>query len=525
MWPWKRLATKTWFIAVLLGLALLGRLWFYAYSGPGSLNQDEAAILLNARLLAQTGKDEWGVSWPANFRSFGDAKLPGYIYTVFLLGKLIGFSELTVRLPSLFAGILLLWLVYRFAGRLTRSQPAGLVAGLLVAISPWSWHYGTLGFEAHLGLALWLAGLHLVLFESGRRSVAGAVVIGAALLTYNAPLLLLPSAVAAALLLHWGRWRSAGGKVLLLALAGLAAGSLTLAASLQKGGISIFQDPTYLQFYPDYRARFGSEIWRTLLGSKLFYFGSIAWSNWWSHLSWNFLVLRGGNNPWHTIPLTGHVHFFLPVLLAAGTAYNLVRLAKDRWGSLGRRSLTILGLFAWSLAPAAITADAPHATRSLFFFVMMAIIAAQALTYLDQRVCDSRLPRQVRDGITYTFAGLLVIGFALWWWPARRHWQQAIHPRWNRGLKEALLDPRVDAANKVYVVDPDGFLYTLVAQTKSVPGERFLSTVQRSAPDTAGLVRVEKFAKYEFIFQPSDAKAPAVLLRPLSNQVWDIIEL
>ena len=48
---------------------------------PPSLNWDETAIAYNAYSILQTGKDEWGKSWPLlGFESFGEYKLPVFIY-------------------------------------------------------------------------------------------------------------------------------------------------------------------------------------------------------------------------------------------------------------------------------------------------------------------------------------------------------------------------------------------------------------------------------------------------------------
>ncbi len=61
MWRLKLYATKsTWLLGALFLLVIIGRIWFFTVTGPQSLNQDEAAILFNARLLAETGRDEWG---------------------------------------------------------------------------------------------------------------------------------------------------------------------------------------------------------------------------------------------------------------------------------------------------------------------------------------------------------------------------------------------------------------------------------------------------------------------------------
>ncbi len=529
MLPWSRLATKRQLIFWLgLVLVMVGRLFYYHYTAPQILNQDEAAILLNARLIAEAGLDEWGVAWPLTFRSFGDFKLPGYIYLVAGLGKIIGFTNLTVRLPSLVAGVVLLWLVWRVAAKLTNSPVVGLAAALLLAVSPWSWHYGTLGYEAHLGLVWWLGALWLIL--TSRRwpaYVLGGLILTLALFTYNAPLILLPILVVAVVCQDWGRWRLFGAKLVVIVAAGLIDSWLTLPATLQKGGIAIFQDPTLLDAYPLYRASWFGLV-QTWLGNKYVYFIGIAISHWWQHFSWQFLVMQGGNNPWHTIPQTGHLVFLLPLLLAIGlgtTGRRLyLALVQRRWWVV-RREVILLVLFIGSLAPAAITADAPHATRSLFFFVMATVLGARGLVDAQDRYCRSGLPAKLKHVLTLILAGSLILGFTWWWVPATQHWQRSAQARWNIGLETALHDSRIDQAQRVFIVDPNGVLYTLVATTKMVPASVFYQTVKRSPPDTAGLVRVESLDRYEFIFQTSDARAPGLLLQPRSNTQWDIIEL
>lgn len=516
----------------LLGIGvlaiLLGRLWYSVTTGPVSLNQDEAAILLNARFIAESGQDEWGEGWPIVLRSFGDYKLPGYVYTVALVGKAIGFSDLAVRLPSFIAGLALFWLTWKISVTLFHSRAVGLVSLLLLAVSPWSWHYSSVGFEANLGLSLWLLSLWLFLSKQRLFQIfAAGVVMLASLLTYNSPLLLFPAAFGAVTLFDWGRWKRLALKLTALTISSVLAAGLTLTASLQKGGISVFSDPTLIDAYPTYRAGL-DPMWQTLLGNKYVYFISHIWNNWWKHLSWQFLVERGGNNPWHTIPDTGHLHFMVPILLAFGLGACIwlwFRYLRQSSWSLWRNETVIILLFVWSLVPAAITADAPHATRSLFFFVIATLIAARGLIFVQARYCGSNLPKRWQDAFTYTIAGLVVLGFALWWFPTPQRWRERINPRWNTGLAEALNDSRIDSADKVYILDPAGLLYSVIATTRQSSVSEFLTTVRRSAPDVSGLVRVERYGRYEFVFQPSDARPPGVLLMPVSSVQWDIIEL
>ena len=72
---------------------------------PSALNRDEAAIGWNAYSLLQTGKDEHGVSFPLNFKSIGDYKMPGYIYATILPVKLFGLNDFSIRFWSALSGV------------------------------------------------------------------------------------------------------------------------------------------------------------------------------------------------------------------------------------------------------------------------------------------------------------------------------------------------------------------------------------------------------------------------------------
>ncbi|KKU82941.1 MAG: hypothetical protein UY10_C0019G0001, partial [Microgenomates group bacterium GW2011_GWA2_47_8] len=67
----------TFFLLVCFLVLAIPRIWQLGIL-PLALNRDEAALAYNAVLLAETGKDEWGRSWPLALQSFGDFKLIGY---------------------------------------------------------------------------------------------------------------------------------------------------------------------------------------------------------------------------------------------------------------------------------------------------------------------------------------------------------------------------------------------------------------------------------------------------------------
>src|SRR3990172_6192442 len=91
---------------LIIGVAFLQRFWQVGQL-PATLNRDEAAVAYNAFLLSETGKDEWGRSWPVALESFGDYKLPGYSLVLMPFFKLLGLNDWVVRLPSVIAGTVL----------------------------------------------------------------------------------------------------------------------------------------------------------------------------------------------------------------------------------------------------------------------------------------------------------------------------------------------------------------------------------------------------------------------------------
>src|SRR5579862_8510391 len=79
---------------------------------PPGLYSDEASIGYNAYKILTTGKDEYGVPHPLWFRSFGDYKLPIYIYSVSAAMSALGKTEFAVRIPSILSGTLTIFIFY-----------------------------------------------------------------------------------------------------------------------------------------------------------------------------------------------------------------------------------------------------------------------------------------------------------------------------------------------------------------------------------------------------------------------------
>ena len=93
-------------------IALAFFLRFYRLADYPALNADEAAIGYNAYSLLTTGKDEHGNSWPIHFESFNDYKPGLYFYLVLPFVKILGLTELAVRIPGAALGVLTVLVLY-----------------------------------------------------------------------------------------------------------------------------------------------------------------------------------------------------------------------------------------------------------------------------------------------------------------------------------------------------------------------------------------------------------------------------
>ena len=102
------------------------------------LNVDEAMTALNAKTIAETGKDLTGVSFPVYLEAWGFAGqsvMLAYIMAFFI--KIFGFSLFSIRLPMLLISLVSLFIFYDFAKRIFKSKKVALVALAFLAISPW----------------------------------------------------------------------------------------------------------------------------------------------------------------------------------------------------------------------------------------------------------------------------------------------------------------------------------------------------------------------------------------------------
>ena len=183
-----------WQLSALVAILLAGLLLRLAPWGHNRFLEDEALYAYWGLQIA-TGADPMLDEEPVD-------KPPLHPYTLalsFLLGKPTGSAgrESAARLPSLLASMASIALVYALSRRIFRNPHTGIIAALLLALSPFDILFASTAFTDPLMVALVLAALTAA---ASRRPGLAGLLSGLAIATKQQGLLYLPLVVAVALL-------------------------------------------------------------------------------------------------------------------------------------------------------------------------------------------------------------------------------------------------------------------------------------------------------------------------------------
>ena len=163
---------------------------------PQGFYKDEVSIVYNAYLIATTGHDEFGVSFPMYTKSWGDYKNAGYVYLCVVVMRIFGLSTWTVRFTSVLCWLAGSWALYSLGRALWPRVQSRLFLLLLMAFTPSVFCFSRMAFEViglYPALALFLLGVQRG-FEVGsvRWAAVAGVAIGSATYMYSTFRLLAP---------------------------------------------------------------------------------------------------------------------------------------------------------------------------------------------------------------------------------------------------------------------------------------------------------------------------------------------
>lgn len=169
---------------------------------PTYLSPDEAIISVDAHALATTGRDLRGTTLPLYFhiQMPGEKRFGWFTPVIFYLSaafyQVLPFNESTVRLPSVFMGLVNLLLLYALARRLFSSAWIALAAAGVLALSPAHFIFSRYALDYLYPVPFilsWLLCLHRAVTDrSPRWLFVASLCLGVGFYSYAAAVLLVP---------------------------------------------------------------------------------------------------------------------------------------------------------------------------------------------------------------------------------------------------------------------------------------------------------------------------------------------
>ncbi|MGH7246133.1 MAG: ArnT family glycosyltransferase [Candidatus Levyibacteriota bacterium] len=505
-------------IFLIAGICLLGLfLRFYKISSiPPGLERDETSIGYNAYSILQTGKDEYGKTFPLYFQAFGEYKLPGYIYASVIPIKLFGLNAFSVRFISALSGSLTIFFLYLLLQHLTKSKNSffPIIGTFLLAINPWHIHFSRGAFEVTLALFFLVVGTWLFFISEKKKVllIFAILFIMLAAYTYNiarifSPVLLLSlffftknqikfskklfiSSFVWAIILFLPiilTLRAAGG-------ASSASGAIIFSSADTKATLLEFK--SYLVTgYP-------------IIFSKIFFSIPILliWQyiiNIISYISIPFFFLTGSSHGNHGIGNVGEFYLFeLPTILI-----GLFFIFKEKiaWAKI---------YIPWAIGIiliAALTKDNPYATRSFFLIIPFIIFSAIGLEQIVKYFFALK-----NIGKIFLLLCLLFAAFNIMYYFTSYYFRfPTLYAKaWNQ-QDQALsnyIEKNQDAYKEVIFDTKANFPYTSFLFYSAYPPKKFQSEEVRYAADSEGFTMVKSFGEYEFTDNLSKVTSPNTLI-------------
>ena len=378
-----------WKLILIIFLAAWIR-FYQLGSIPPSLDWDEVSLAYNAQALLETGRDEYGNTWPLTIRSFNDYKPPLYAYSLIPVLAILGKTNLAVRLPAAIAGTLTVLVTYFLVKELfPKSKKFSIfkfqfsvaeVSVLLLAISPWHAHFSRVAFEANLGLLFFIAGMAAFLKSRSfpRWLPIAALSFGLSLLAYHSTKVVVPLLL---LLIVWPHLKTFIKARKSFIAAGVIAlfFSLLVGRTVQQGIGQARLETVSFKTIDNLLDRSVARVEAENLSafSRIVNHRYIAYSReiiggYLDHYTIKFWFIEGDSIPRLTFVGTmGLLYWWTLPFLAVGI-FTLVK----------KKSETRKIVFSWFLvAPAAsaLTSGTPNAIRSIFFLPIFQIFIALGL--------------------------------------------------------------------------------------------------------------------------------------------------
>ncbi len=467
---------------------------------PPGLNRDEAAIGYTAYSLLEAGIDEYGSKWPVSFRSFGDWKLPLYIYLTIPFVRIFGLTEFATRLPSALFGSLTVVLVYFLIVKLFSSKNSSCIAflaALFLAINPWHVYMSRNASESNIAVFLVTSSLVLFAYSFKKQWLLffSFLTLSLTLYTYHGNHIFTPLLFIGILFffrdkLKSNPWFIPACGIFLVSILLIYSKTLFVADRTKISGLFLLGDQFQVHDAIELRLNEhqGISIIDRVLHNKILFLTTTTINNYLRSFSPEFLFIKGGSNTQHNIPGFGNLYPWQSVLILIGLYWFTKE--KKPW---------MLFLVYWLLISAvapSITRDAPHTSRMMPLLPLPDIVVALGIGFVWEQVLQEK-SKWIFVGVS----GLIVMLYgAIFFDQYFVHFPHLAASVWGGGYKNlvGVLYKYEQSGKQIVMERPNESPYMYMLFYLRYDPQLFVQEVKRYPETSDGFAHVEAFGKYRF---------------------------
>lgn len=419
----KTMKLKEWallFVIVYLGFFLRS---YQVNMNPPGLYIDEISIGNNAYDILTTGKDEYGKQYPLVFKSFGDYKMPLYIYAASVSMAVFGKNEFAVRFTAILSGTLSIIVLYFLLKELffldkekysnLYSEYIPYLASFILAISSWHLHFSRGGFEVTLAVFLFLLASWLItLFWKTQEATflwGSYLCYVLTMYSYHAYRIIAPLAILALSIVIYKKFARQRRNLLL---------SVIIAVLI---AFPLISSPHGLERFAITSSFVAYEA--NSLQEKIKIYPMVYLKNYLSFFSLDYLFTFGDGNGRHQLPGVGLLYRWqLPFLII-----GIVFILKKKKSLLKNVILCLLFI---SPIAASIARPSPHSLRDLLMVFPLTILIAFGILYVVDKL------KKFRKFVFCTILIIAILEFSLYIHHYYIHYPKVNIYDWGEGYKE-----------------------------------------------------------------------------------------
>lgn len=470
---------------------------------PSSLYTDEADQGYNAYSILLTGRDEHGAFLPVALRSFGDWKppLPTYLMIPFI--KVLGLSEISVRLPSSILGVGTIILTFLLVSQLLKGckdkDQVSLLSAFFMSLSPW--HILQSRSAMLVMVALFFLEGGILFFLKGVKKnhylLLSSIFFSLSIYSYYALRVISPLIVIV-LIIKYRRMIATNIKPYLYSvIIGLIFLLPFFIGFIKEPDVLFGRAKTVSIFYDQ-----GVKLrqWELITQDGLlteplitrffhnnyYMFGKNIFQRFLSHFDPQYLLLNGDKAQPFQIPNMGLMYLMDYLLIIIGFI------------TIFKKNYHFAGILSWyviiSHIPAAFTFMTPSSNRTFFVIVAFMILQSIGLIYLTRRL-----------GRNMVVIGVIIIFYIVSFNYFLRQYFLVLPNEhadwWNYGWKEVVSKVNVleNKYDNVIVADLNGMPYVyFLFYNRYDPLKFQKEAIRTNTADRFGFEHVEGFNKYLF---------------------------